>query len=371
MQVPLLDLKAQYRALREPILEAIDQTLASGAWVLGPKVAEFEKQIAAKVSANHGIGVASGTDALLLSIKSLQCKPGDEVIAPAFTFFATAGAIVNAGCKPVFVDIEQDSFNMNPSALDAAITDRTIAAIPVHLFGQSANMDPILDICKNKNIPVIEDAAQSIGGTYKNQKVGSMGETACFSFYPTKNLGGAGDGGMITTNNSELDERIRVLRVHGAKPKYYSRVVGFNSRLDPVQAAMLQVKLEHLDGWAAERQKNARAYDEAFASIDGIESPKHVVEGEHVYNQYTIRVERGSRDDLQSHLKEMNIGNEIYYPYPLHLLPAFADLGHKEGDLPVSEHSAKVALSLPIFAEMNEDQQAYVIETVRNWAAKQ
>lgn len=369
--VPLLDLQSQYQALREETLKAIDETLASGQWVLGPRVQAFEEEIGRMVGAKHAIGVASGTDALLLSLKALGCGPGDEVISPAFSFFATAGAIANCGATPVFVDIDPKSFNIDVRSLEAAITDRTKAVIPVHLFGQSAEMDAILKLCGSRKIGVIEDAAQSIGSTYKERRIGSIGDTACFSFYPTKNLGGAGDGGMITTNDDQLAETLRVIRVHGAKPKYYNRVVGFNSRLDALQAAILSVKVAHLDGWAEGRRRNAAGYDRGFAGVAGIETPPVVVEGRHVYNQYTIRVTRGSRDALVAHLKERRIGSEIYYPYPLHLLPAFSSLGYREGSLPVCEQACQEVLSLPIFPEMTTDQQGYVVETVTAWAKAQ
>lgn len=371
MRVPLLDLAAQYRELRESLLEAIDQTMASGAWVLGPPVTELEKEIARTVGAKSGIGVASGTDAILLALRAVGVKNGEEVICPPFTFFATAGATINAGGRPVFVDIEEDSFNLDPRQLEKAITARTKAVIPVHLFGQSAEMDPIMDVCKSRGIAVIEDAAQSIGSTYKDRPIGSLGDAACFSFYPTKNLGGAGDGGMITTSDDQLDAKLRILRVHGAKPKYYHQSVGFNSRLDSLQAAILRVKLPHLAGWAKARQARATIYDAKLGAIDGIKTPPRTVKGEHVYNQYTIRVQRGSRDDLQKHLSEQGIGTEVYYPYPLHLLPAFEQLGHREGDFPVAERAAKQALSLPISPELNPDQQEHVIATIRAWAARQ
>ena len=369
--VPLLDLKSQYQALREETLQAVDETLASGQWVLGPRVKAFEEKIAEVVGAKHAIGVASGTDALLLSLKAFGCGPGDEVISPGFSFFATAGAIANSGATPVFIDIDPESYNLDPRALERAITPKTKAVIPVHLFGQAAEMGPIMDLCQSRNIGVIEDAAQSIGCTYKDQKVGSIGDTACFSFYPTKNLGGAGDGGMITTNSDELAETLRMIRVHGAKPKYYNRVVGFNSRLDAVQAAMLAVKLPHLGDWAEGRRRNAAGYDAGLAGVEGISTPRVVTEGRHVYNQYTIRVTKGSRDALQARLKERNIGSEIYYPYPLHLLPAFASLKYEEGSLPVCEKACHEVLSIPVFPEMSRDQQDYVIETIKGWAAEQ
>jgi dTDP-4-amino-4,6-dideoxygalactose transaminase len=295
---------------------------------------------------------------------------GEEVICPPFTFFATAGATVNAGGRPVFVDIEEDSFNLDPRKLEKAITPRTKAIVPVHLFGQAAEMDPILDLCRSRGIAVIEDAAQSIGATYKDRPVGSLGDTACFSFYPTKNLGGAGDGGMITTSSSELEAKLRVLRVHGAQPKYYHKLVGFNSRLDALQAAILRVKLHHLPAWAKARQERAAVYDRTLGEIEGIGIPRRTVRGDHVYNQYTIRVQRGSRDDLQKHLAEQGIGTEIYYPYPLHLLPAFRHLGYREGDFPVAERAAKEALSLPVSPELSADQQEHVVGAIRAWAQR-
>ena len=371
MQVPLLDLKAQYQALREPILAAVDETFASGAWIMGPKVKTFEEEVASYVHAKAAIGCASGTDALLLSVRALDPKPGDEVIAPAFTFFATGGATVNAGATPVFVDSQEDSFNVDPAAIEGAITPKTRAIIPVHLFGQSADMDPIMAIAKKHNLAVIEDAAQSIGCTYGDRPVGSIGDVGCFSFYPSKNLGGNGDGGIITTNSAEWEDKLRVLRVHGAKKKYLNEVIGFNSRLDAVHAAILSVKLKHLDDWCAARQANAARYDEAFKGVDGIATPPRAIPGNHVFNQYTIRVKRGSRDALQAHLKENGIGCEIYYPYPLHLVPAFGNLGYEKGSLPVCEQQAVEALSIPIFPEMNSDQQGYVVETIKNWVKTQ
>lgn len=371
MQVPLLDLKAQYQSLREPILAAVDETFASGAWIMGPKVKEFEEKVAAYVQAKFAIGCASGTDALLLSVRALDPKPDDEIIAPAFTFFATGGAIVNAGARPVFVDSEEDSFNIDVASLERAITPKTRAVIPVHLFGQAAEMDPIMDLCKKRGLVVIEDAAQSIGCTYKGRPVGSIGDTGCFSFYPSKNLGGNGDGGLITSNSPEMAEKLRVLRVHGAKVKYLNEVVGFNSRLDAVHAAILLVKLAHLDDWASARQANAQRYDAAFAGVDGIVAPPHAVEGNHVYNQYTIRVKKGTRDALQAHLKEKGVGCEIYYPYPLHLVPAFGFLGYEKGQLPVCEMLADESLSIPIFPEMTSDQQGYVVETIKKWVSLQ
>lgn len=372
IQVPLLDLKSQYAAMQEKILRAVEETLASGQWVLGPKVQELEIRLAGRITAKHAVGVASGTDAILLSLKALGCGPGDEVICPAFTFFATAGAVSNCGATPVFVEIEERSFNLDPAALAAAFSERTKAVVPVHLFGQAAEMDPILDLCRSRGVAVVEDAAQSIDATYKGQKAGAIGDTGCFSFYPTKNLGSAGDGGLITTSRDDLADLLRMLRVHGARPKYYNQRVGLNSRLDALQAAILLVKIEELDRWAEARAAHARVYDEAFAGLDGIEPPARVVDGRHVYNQYTIRVtgETGARDALQAALKEAQVGTEIYYPYPLHLLPAFAHLGYREGQLPRTERAAREVLSLPIFPEMSEAQQSHVIDVIRGWTQR-
>jgi dTDP-4-amino-4,6-dideoxygalactose transaminase len=368
MKVPLLDVKAQYAALREPLLAAMETVLAGGQWILGPAVRDLEERLSRYLSVPHAVGVASGTDALLVALRALDCGPGTEVVVPTYSFFASAGAVANVGARPVFVDIEETTFNLDPARLHDALTPRTRAVMPVHLFGQTADMGPLLDLCGRRGIPVIEDAAQAIGATWRDTPVGGLGDLGCFSFYPSKNLGGAGDGGLITARRDDLAERVRILRVHGSREKYVHETVGFNSRLDSLQAAILSVKLERLDSWAAARAAHARLYSEAFASLDGIVVPVEAGRGKHVWNQYCIRVRRGSRDDLRSFLRDRGIGTEVYYPIPLHLQPCFADLGHRRGDLPVAERAAEESLALPVYPEMTFAQQDHVIATVRDWA---
>lgn len=368
MRVPLLDVKAQYAAIREPVLRAVEAVLAGGQWILGPAVRDLEERLARYLDVPHAVGVASGTDALLVALRALDCGPGTEVICPTYSFFATAGAIANNGARPVFVDIEEATFNVDPRAVEKALTSRTRAVMPVHLFGQSADMAPILDLCRARAIPIIEDAAQAIGATWHGVPVGGLGDLGCFSFYPSKNLGGVGDGGLLTAHRDDLADRVRMLRVHGSREKYRHEVIGFNSRLDSVQAAVLGVKLDHLDAWAAARAAHARVYTEAFAGLDGIITPVDAGHGKHVWNQYTLRVRRGSRDGLRAHLTEKGIGTDVYYPIPLHLQACFADLGYREGSLPVSESTTREAMSIPVYPELSADQQGYVIETIRAWA---
>jgi dTDP-4-amino-4,6-dideoxygalactose transaminase len=367
MRVPLLDVKAQYATIREPLLQAVESVLASGQWILGPAVRDLEERLARYLAVPHAVGVASGTDALLVALRALDCGPGTEVICPAYSFFATAGAISNNGARPVFVDIEEATFNLNPNALEQVITPRTRAVMPVHLFGQSADMAPIMDCCGKRGIPVIEDAAQAIGATWRDIPVGGVGDLGCFSFYPSKNLGGAGDGGLITTRRDDLADRVRMLRTHGSRERYKHERVGFNSRLDSVQAAILGVKLAHLDSWTAARASHASAYTQAFADLDGLITPIDAGRGKHVWNQYTLRVRRGSRDGLRSHLSEKGIGSDVYYPIPLHLQECFADLGYRKGSLPVSEAATRESLSIPVYPELTSDQQGYVVETILNW----
>jgi dTDP-4-amino-4,6-dideoxygalactose transaminase len=370
-RVPLLDVKALYATIREPVLKAVEAVLAGGQWILGPAVRDLEERLARYLEVPHAVGVASGTDALLLALRALDCGPGAEVICPTYSFFATAGAIVNNGARPVFVDIEEKTFNLDPRAVARALTPRTRAVMPVHLFGQSAHMGAILDLCRPRDIPVIEDAAQAIGATWRDTPVGGVGDLGCFSFYPSKNLGGVGDGGLVTARRDDLAARVKMLRVHGAREKYKHEVVGFNSRLDSLQAAVLGVKLDHLDAWSAARAAHARAYNEAFAGLDGLATPIDAGHGKHVWNQYTLRIRRGSRDGLRSRLAEQGIGSDIYYPIPLHLQECFADLGYREGSLPVAEAVAREAVSIPVYPEMTSDQQGYVIETIRAWVKTQ
>lgn len=360
MQVPLLDLKPQYAVLRDRIRRAIDEVCESQHFILGPQVEKLERDIATYSQCAYGVGVSSGTDALLVALMALDIRAGDEVITTPYSFFATAGVIARLGARPVFVDIEPQTYNINPSLIEPAITPRTRAIMPVHLFGQCADMAPILDIARRYGLPVIEDAAQAIGAEYQGRRAGSLGTMGCFSFFPSKNLGGFGDGGMVVTNDAELAERVRILRVHGSKPKYYHSVIGGNFRLDAIQAAVLNVKLQHLDAWTAGRQRNARFYDAAFADLP-LTRPAAV--RHHIYNQYVIRTPQ--RDALQAHLKDANIGTEIYYPVPLHLQKCFAYLGHKAGDFPEAESAARETLALPIYPELSQEQLDYVAQQVR------
>lgn len=359
MPVPLLDLQAQYATIKSEVDQAIADVVASQRFVLGPVVERFEEDVARYLGARHAIGCASGTDAILLPLKALQLEPGDEVIVPAFTFFATAGAVWNAGLRPVFADIDPVTFNMTAETIRPALSDRTRAIVVVHLFGQMADMAPILALAEEHGLAVIEDAAQAIGARQRIdgewRHAGTLGAAGCFSFFPTKNLGAFGDGGLTTTADDELAERVRKLRVHGGRQMYHHEMVGTNSRLDAIQAAVLAAKLPHLDRWAEGRKRNAAFYDEAFAPLaHAITTPTALEHNDHVYNQYTIRVER--RDELKAHLDAHGIGNSIYYPVPLHLQPCFAELGYREGDLPESERATREVLSLPIYPELTEAQ---------------
>ena len=363
MGVPLLDVNRQYRDLKAELDEAVLAVLAHGQFILGPETRKLEEEIAQLCRVGYGIGVASGTDALLLALKACGVGPGDEVITTDFSFFATAGVVSRLGAKPVLVDIEPDTYNIDPKLIEAAITDRTKVIIPVHLFGQVADMDPILEIARRHKIMVVEDAAQAIGAQYKGRPAGSMGEFGCFSFYPSKNLGAGGDGGLIVTDDEDRAELAQILRLHGARPKYYHKIIGFNSRLATIQAAMLLVKLPHLQLWSEKRIAHARIYDKAFAGSSSITTP--VVRDYstfHIFNQYTIAVP--NRDDLMAKLREAGIGCEIYYPVPFHRQECFASLGHEPDEFPVSNKAAAEVLSLPIYSEMTEAEQQEVIKTV-------
>jgi dTDP-4-amino-4,6-dideoxygalactose transaminase len=363
--VPLLDLNAQYLALKDRIDAAIRGVIDSQHFINGPEVTALEEDIAAYSKVDHCIGVSSGTDALLVALMALDVGPGDEVITTPFTFFATAGAVVRLGARPVFVDIERDSYNIRPDEIEARVTPRTRAIIPVHLFGQCADMDPILAVAKKHGLAVIEDAAQAIGSEYKGKRAGSMGTVGCFSFFPSKNLGAFGDGGAVVTRDTALAGRIRCLRGHGANPKYYHKMVGGNFRLDTIQAAVLQVKLRHLDAWTAQRQEHAAYYDQAFQKVGLagklLETPR-VVQSRHIFNQYVVRFSQ--RDAVKDHLKQLQIGTEIYYPVPMHLQECFANLGHKAGDFPESEAAAQETLALPIYPELTTTQQQRVVDAV-------
>ncbi len=372
--VPLLDVNRANKPLREATLTAITKVCDSGRFLYGPDVKELEEAIAAVCETEHAVGCASGSDALLLSLMAFDIGPGDEVIAPSFTFFATASAVWRLGAKVVFVDIDPQTFNLAPEAVEAAITPATKAIIPVHLFGQCADMDAICDIATRNGLKVIEDAAQSIGAEHRGRPAGSMGDVGCFSFYPTKNLGGYGDGGMITTNDGDLATKLRQLAAHGMNPRYHHGIVGINSRLDTIQAAVLQVKLSRLGWWTRQRRANANRYHELLASA-GLDSclglPEEVSNRFHVWNQYTIRVPNGRRDTLRSRLAEMNIGTEIYYPVPLHQQECFSSLGYQTGSLPVTEQAAKEVLSLPIFPELTDEEQQLVVQGISEIVSSQ
>lgn len=373
--IPLLDLKAQYAAIREEIRAAMDRVADAQHFIGGPEVEALEQEVAAYSGCRFGIGVSSGTDALLVALMALDLRPGDEVITTAYSFFATAGSIYRLGGRPVFVDINPLTYNIEPAQIEAAITDRTRAIIPVHLFGQMADMDPIMAIARRHDLIVIEDAAQAIGAEYRGRRAGSIGHFGCFSFFPSKNLGAFGDGGMITTNDPELAHRARLLRNHGAEPKYYHKLVGGNFRLDALQAAILRVKLKYLDGWTAARQRNADRYRRLFAAA-GLADPRSPIPnpqtpialptdmgyGRHIYNQFVIRAAR--RDAVMAELKARKIGHEIYYPVPLHLQECFVGLGYRPGDLPESEAAARETLALPIYGELTEEMQAAVVEAI-------
>lgn len=368
LMFPFLDLKAQFATIREEVMAAVTRVMESQHFIMGPEVSALEEEIKPHVSCRYVFGCASGSDALLLALMALDVGPGDDVITVPFTFVATAGAIARLHAKPVFIDIDPLTYNLDPAQLEAAITPRTRAIIPVHLFGLPADMDPVLEIAHRRRVPVIEDAAQAIGARYKGKPVGSLGTFGCFSFFPSKNLGGAGDGGLIATNDDLLANKLRVLRVHGSRNRYEYELLGINSRLDAIQAAILRVKLRHLAAWTAGRQRNAACYSRAFAelSLDSHVTPPTVPPGYvHVFHQYTIRTRR--RDDLREHLRNQGIATEIYYPHPLHLQPAFAQLGYRRGAYPHSEAASSEVLSLPIYPEMSELQQRQITEAIANF----
>ncbi len=361
MQVPLLDLKGQYETIREDILTAVTEVLDSQICIGGPKVKALEEAVAKVSGCQYGIGVSSGTDALLNALMSLDIGPGDEVITTPFTFFATAGSIVRAGAKPVFVDIDPETYNIDPAQIEKAITKRTRAIMPVHLFGQMADMDPIMQAAGSYSLAVIEDAAQAITATYKGKPAGSFGTAGCFSFYPSKNLGGIGDGGMVVTNDEALYKRCLIMRNHGNDIKYFHQYVGGNFRLDPIQAAALLVKLEKLDSWSKARQKNAAHYNKRFKGA-AITTPIIRDNCESIYNQYVIRVPK--RDAMLEHLRANNIGCVIYYPLCLHLQQCFEYLEYKEGDFPHAEQASKEVLALPIYPELTDEMLDYVADMV-------
>lgn len=373
MKVPFFDLLLQFPSIEEEVKSALDQVFKTQQFILGPQVEGLEKTIAHYCHTRYAIGVASGSDALLLSLMALGIGPGDEVLLPPFTFFATAGSVSRAGAIPVFVDIEQDTYNIDPSKIDEKITSRTKAIIPVHLFGQCADMDPLLRIAKAKQLVVIEDAAQALGAEYKPNvnsealRAGQIGDLGCFSFYPTKNLGAFGDAGMVVTNDPHLAEQVRLLRVHGSQPKYFHRLIGINSRLDSIQAAILQVKFRHLEKWTEERQKKAQRYQWLFKdvirSIPGFKLPTVLYQNRHIFHQYVIRVPERNR--LRQFLVEGGIGTDIYYPVPLHLQECYTFLNYRQGDFPVSEKACEETLALPIYPELTEEQQVLVVDRIK------
>lgn len=367
MNIPILDLKRQYNSIKSEILASVEKVFESTQFILGPEVKKLETDIASYCGVSYGIGVANGTDALELVLKALEIGPGDEVITVPFTFFASAEVVVKLGATPVFVDVHRDTYLMDMSKLEEKITSKTKAIIPVHIFGQACDMDELMRIANKHNIYVIEDSCQAIGSEYKGQKVCNFGIAGCISFFPSKNLGGYGDGGMIVTNDEELTNKIKILRAHGSNPKYYHKEIGYNSRLDEVQAAILNVKFKYLNNWNELRRKHAYRYNEQFANE--ISTPK---EGEysnyHVYHQYTIEVE--DRGAFEAYMKEQGIGTAIYYPVPLHLQEALSYLGYKEGDMPNSEAASKRVISLPISPEMTIEEQDYVIETIKAFEGK-
>jgi len=366
MNVPLLDLKAQYRGIKGEIDAAVAEVFESQYFILGPTVEKCEQAIASYCGCAHAVGVSSGTDALLIALMAEGIGPGDEVITTPYSFFATAGSIVRAGARPVFADIDPVTFNINPELIEAAVTPDTKAIIPVHLYGQMADMGPIMQVAEKHHLIVIEDAAQAIGTEDKGRRAGSMGACGCFSFFPSKNLGGAGDGGAVITSDEGCAKKLRMLRNHGAEPKYYHSLIGGNFRLDALQAAVVDVKLRHLDDWTAARQANAGRYDRLFkekgiVGEEGVVLPE-VVTDRHIFNQYVIRVRR--RDELREFLKQRDIGHEVYYPVPLHLQECFARLGYGEGDFPESERAALESIALPVYPELSDEQASYVVGSI-------
>lgn len=369
MQVPLLDLKAQYESIRGEVEAAVADVFETQRFIMGPRVELCEAAVAAYSQCAFGVGVSSGTDALLVALMAESLAPGDEVITTPYSFFATAGCVARLGATPVFVDIEPTTFNLDPAAVEAAVTPRTKAIIPVHLFGQTAEMDPILATARKHGLVVLEDAAQAIGAEYHGRRAGNMGDYGCFSFFPSKNLGAAGDGGMIVTSDTDKAERLRMLRNHGAAPKYYHSIIGGNFRLDALQAAVVHIKLGHLDAWSRTRQHNAERYNrliERAGLTDRITLPA-VKNTRHIFNQYVIRLQQ--RDEAMAFLRENGVGCEVYYPVPLHRQECFAYLGYDAGSLPESECAARETLALPVYPELTDEQAEYVVAKLAEFCA--
>jgi dTDP-4-amino-4,6-dideoxygalactose transaminase len=367
MQVPLFDLKSQFAPIRDDVRAAVDRVFESQGFVLSEEVAALEEEVAAYCQTKYAIGCASGSDALILALMSLGIGPGDEVITSPFTFFATGSAITRFGARPVFVDIDPSTYNIDAALAGKAVTGKTKAIVPVHIYGQCAEMDSLLELGERKRVSIIEDAAQAIGAKDRSRRAGSMGTIGCFSFYPSKNLGGAGDGGMIVTNDPDHAGRLRMLRVHGEERRYYHRCIGINSRLDSLQAAVLRVKLPHLDEWIAGRQHRAQRYQSMFAEAglaEFIEPPFVRTDASHVFHLFVIRVRDGKRDALLEHLKNAGVGSGVYYPVPLHLQECFSYLGYKRGDFAVAEAASAETLALPVFPELTDEQQDYVVGSI-------
>jgi len=363
--IPLLDLHAQYAPLRDKILAAVTRVCDSQRYIMGPEITAFEAEIASLIGVSHAVSVSSGTDAVLLALMALDVGPGDEVITSTYSFFATAGAIARLGARPVLLDIDPVTFNIDPAAVSSAITDRTKAILPVHLFGLCADLDPILAVGKRQGVPVVEDAAQAIGAAYKGRPAGAIGTVGCFSFFPSKNLGAFGDAGLLTTNDAALAHKAALLRNHGMEPKYYHHLVGANFRMDAIQAAVLRVKAPHLAAWTEARRMNAQRYAKLFRDaglLDRVALPVEPAGFRHIFNQFVIRV--ADRDTLKAHLDRRQIGNEIYYPVPFHLQPCFAGLGYRSGDFPVAERAANESLAIPIYSELTLEQQQTVVDAI-------
>jgi len=368
MQVPQFSLADQTAQIKKELDETINQVVTKGSFILGDNVRKLEEEAAAYLGVKYGVGVGNGSDALYLALLACDVGPGDEVITTPFTFFATAGSIVRAGAVPVFVDIDPQTFNIDANLIEGKISEKTRAIMPVHLYGQSADMDPLMKVARKYNLRVVEDTAQAMGSEYNGQKTCSFGDAGCLSFFPTKNLGGFGDGGMAVTSDPDVAEKLRMLRVHGSRKKYYHEVVGTNSRLDELQAAVLVVKMKYLDKWIAARNNLAGKYSDLMKQngLNGIvKEPVALSSGYHTYNQYTVRVPL--RDELQTYLKDCGIGTAIYYPLPLHLQPSFANLGYKQGDLPESERACDEVISLPVFPELKDKQLEYVVKSIRQF----
>jgi dTDP-4-amino-4,6-dideoxygalactose transaminase len=371
MQVPLLDLAAQYAPIRDAVVEAVTRVVDTQKFILGPEVEAFEAEVAAYLGARHAIGVSSGTDALLVAMMALELGPGDEVIVPTYSFFATAGCVSRTGATPVVVDIDPVSCNLDVAAVRRAITSRTRAIVPVHLYGQAADMRPLMAVAAEHGLPIIEDAAQAIGATLDGQALGTFGRFGCFSFYPSKNLGAAGDAGLVTVNDDEMAARVRLLRVHGAQRTYHHEKVGGNFRMAAIQAAVLRIKLQHLEGWTEARRRNADRYRQLFSTIAPgvpVQLPVELPGRRHIYNQFVIRAAR--RDGLRDHLRAHGVGCEVYYPVPFHLQPCFAYLGVPAGTLPEAERAAAETLALPIYSELTAAQQRHVVETIAAFYAQ-